>query len=330
MRVPLGEAVMERNRLEEARKRAQIISYRIRLRIDEAVRAKILAFSGDLTGRPEELGIDLVAWRYVKGISVKRRLVFAHPDMLRTHPDTSLHYRGIATLSLKRVQQIAGSVDRWEKAPSRVRVTEERALRVARLYNTVISSIIRESTDWTLQNGYRNILATMGITEDGALRNIIGQEAERAVKEKIVNWLETHSGKACRADETRTSWILGDDESLRMIFGSEPDICFERKSPNGAWDIVSTIEVKGGTDPAGALERLGAVKKSFDRTPVRAKNFLVVGVATDEMRYQLEQMHVEKFFDLSEILYLDDKWQQFVNEVFHHTLRLLERPFQIG
>ena len=37
---------MERNRLEEARKRAQIISYRIRLRIDEAVRAKILAFSG--------------------------------------------------------------------------------------------------------------------------------------------------------------------------------------------------------------------------------------------------------------------------------------------
>ena len=131
---------MERNRLEEAHKRAQIISYRIRLRIDEAVRAKILAFSGDLTGRPEEFGIDLVAWRYVKGISVKRRLVFAHPDMLRTHPDTSLHYRGIATLSLKRVQQIAGSVDRWEKAPSRVRVTEERALRVARLYNTVVSS----------------------------------------------------------------------------------------------------------------------------------------------------------------------------------------------
>lgn len=41
MRVPLGEAMMDRNRLEEARKRAQIISYRIRLRVDEAVRAKI-------------------------------------------------------------------------------------------------------------------------------------------------------------------------------------------------------------------------------------------------------------------------------------------------
>ena len=124
---------MERNRLEEARKRAQIISYRIRLRIDEAVRAKILAFSGDLTGRPEELGIDLVAWRYVKGISVKRRLVFAHPDMLRTHPDTSLHYRGIATLSLKRVQQIAGSVDRWESAQPRARHGRTRAASCATL-----------------------------------------------------------------------------------------------------------------------------------------------------------------------------------------------------
>ena len=321
---------MERNKLEEARKRAQIISYRIRQRVDEAVRAKILAFSGELTGRPEEFGIDLMAWRYVEGIGVKRRLVFAHPNMLRAHPDTSLHYRGIATLSLKRVQQIAGSVDRWEKAPGRVRVTEERALRVARLYNTVISSIIRESTDWTLQNGYRNILATMGITEDGALRNIIGQEAERAVKDKITNWLESHSGKACSTNATRTRWTLGDNENLRMIFGSEPDVRFERKSPNGAWDTVSTIEVKGGTDPAGALERLGAVKKSFDRTPVRSKNLLVVGVVTDEMRNQLEQMHVERVFDLSEILYIDDKWEQFINEVFHHTLRLLERPFQIG
>ena len=251
--------------------------------------------------------------------------------MLREHPDTSLHYRGIATLSLKRVQQIAGSVDRWEKAPDRVRVTEERALRVARLYNTVISSIIRESTDWTLQNGYRNILATMGITEDGALRNIIGQEAERAVKDRIVNWLERKSGSTWRANDARTRWTLGDDENLRMIFGSEPDVCFERKARgDGEWEIVSTIEVKGGTDPAGALERLGAVKKSFDRTPVRSKNFLVVGVVTDEMRNQLEQMHVERVFDLSEILYLDDKWEQFINEVFHHTLRLLDKPFQFG
>jgi hypothetical protein len=52
-----------------------------------------------------------------------------------------------------------------------------------------------------------------------------------------------------------------------------------------------------------------------------------VGVVTDEMRHQLQQMHVEKVFDLSEILCLDDKWQQFINEVFHHTLRLLDKSF---
>ena len=113
-----------------------------------------------------------------------------------------------------------------------------------------------------------------------------------------------------------------------MLYSSEPGICFERRLPDGSWEIVSTVEIKGGTDPAGALERLGAVKKSFDQTPTRAKNFLVVGVVTDEMRKQLEQMQIEKFFLLNETLYNDAEWAKFINEVFHHTLRLLESPYR--
>ena len=114
-----------------------------------------------------------------------------------------------------------------------------------------------------------------------------------------------------------------------MVYSSEPDIYFERKEDNDSWEVVSTIEVKGGTDPAGALERLGAVKKSFDKTPTRAKNFLIVGVVTEEMRNQLDQMQIEKFFILFETLYLDAKWAEFINEVFYHTLRLLEMPYSL-
>ena len=267
---------MDPHKLDEARKRALIISSRVRSRIDEAIRDKILAFPGALQWEPEQYGIDRTAWQYVKEIGVKHRLVFAHPDLLRAHPDASLYYRGIATLSLKRVQQIAGSVGTWEKNPGRARVTAERAVRVACLYNSIISSIILDSTDWTLDNGHRNVLATIGITEDGSMRNIIGQEAERTVKERIVRWLESQHHLICEADETRTTWQLGTDGDLRMIFSSEPDIFFEKRTGRN-WETVATIEVKGGTDPAGALERLGAVKKSFDQTPARAKNFLIVG-----------------------------------------------------
>ena len=319
---------MARNKLEDAKSRARIISTRIRSRMDEAAREKIASFAGKLSWTPEDCGIDRGAWRRVEEIGVSPQLVFAHPDLLLAHPDASLHYRGIATLSLKRVQQIAGSVDVWEKEPRRARGGAEKALRVARLYNAIISSIILDSTDWTMENGYRNILATMGITSDGALRNIIGQEAERAVKEKIAEWLENRSGIPFAPEEARAAWRLGAGGGLRMVYSSEPDIRFEKATGKGGWEVISTIEVKGGADPAGALERLGAVKKSFDKTPARSKNFLILGVETGEMRAQLNEMRIEKVFDLFETLHNDARWREFLNEAFHHTLRALRAPLQ--
>lgn len=320
---------MDEAKLDDARRRAEIISNRIRSRADKLVRGKIMAFQEKLLWDRGQLGIDEEAWHHVEAIKAKPALVFAHPDVLCAHPDTSLHYRGMATLSLKRVQQIAGSVNQWEDTPSKAHVKHERALKVARLYNFVISSVIRNSTEWTLENGYRNVLATIGITLDGALRNIIGQEAEQAIKDRILEWLNSQSEIPWEPEGTSESWRLGNDGDLRMIYSSEPDICFEGKLPDDSWEIVSTIEVKGGMDPAGALERLGAVKKSFDQTPTRAKNFLVVGVVTDEMRNQLEQMPIENFFLLNEILHNDTKWAEFINEVFHHTLRLLGAPNRV-
>ena len=69
------------------------------------------------------------------------------------------------------------------------------------------------------------------------------------------------------------------------------------------------------------------MKKSFDQTPIRAKNFLVVGVVTNEMETQLNLMQIERFFLLSELLHTDEGWNEFINEVFLHTLRLLDRPY---
>ena len=60
-------------------------------------------------------------------------MVFAHPELLKTIPNTSLHYRGIALLSRKRVQEIAGSIDTWERQPATARVSDSKALKVCRL-----------------------------------------------------------------------------------------------------------------------------------------------------------------------------------------------------
>ena len=83
-------------------------------------------------------------------------------------------------------------------------------------------------------------------------------------------------------------------------------LIFKRRSENGEWQIEATIEIKNGTDPAGALERLGAIQKSFAETPARSQNFAVLGVVTPEMRRRLDDMHVARDFSLFRILHDND------------------------
>ena len=310
-------------RLEEARQRALIISEYIKGRADEDVRRVIEEFEDplDFMDQLDELAIAEEAWEYIAESEMDPKLVFAHPDVLRQHPETSLYYRGVATLSLKRVQALAGQVSRWEDGTWQRRPSEERCLAVAQAYNAVISAIISGVDDWNLEDANRNILATMGISEDGSLRNVVGQEGETAVKERISAWLAARQGIHIEVEGNTT--LLGDDGNLRMVFGSEPDISFESLADD-TWTIVSTIEIKSGTDPAGALERLGAIQKSFEQTGPRCRNFAVLGIVTTEMRRRLNEMNVARDFSLRDILSNEDSWEEFAREIFHHTLRIID------
>ena len=313
--------VEQEMQLEEARQRALIISGRIHRRADLGARRMIERFENllDYEDRLEDLAIAPDAWTQVVNTGIDPKMVFAHPDLLRAHPEVSLHYRGVATLSLKRVQAMATQVKTWEEGSYRRQPTVDRCRNVARTYNAVISVIITGTDGWTLENGYRNVLATIGITEDGSLRNIVGQEGEEAVKNRISEWLEQNEAIAIRIEGAVT--YLGED--LRMAYGAEPDISFENRDENNEWHIVATIEVKSGTDPAGALERLGAMQRSFAATPVRAQNFAVLGVVTPEMRRRLNETPVARDFSLYRILHDADAWNDFVQEIFHHTLRII-------
>ena len=310
-------------RLEAARERALVISLHIRQRADLGIREGILEYDSplDFEERLEDLAVAPEAWEHIIQSGIEPRLVFAHPDLLRAIPQASLHYRGIGLLSLKRMQQLKSSVNRWEAGSMRRPPDLARCLKVARTYNAVISVVITGADGWTLENGYRNILATIGITEDGALRNIVGQEGEAAVKTRIAEWLSNSDDIVSEFRGATT--LLGESQEFRMTYGSEPDICFERLNQSGNWQIVSTVEIKSGADPAAALERLGAIQKSFDQTDARARNFAVLGVVTPEMRRRLNQMNVARDFLLYEIMHSEEAWDDFINEIFHHTLRIV-------
>ena len=304
-------------RTEEAIDRAVTIARRLAQGDDLRIRERIESFGGEADySNLESLAIQSDAWDRVRQAGVEPRLVFAHPAVLEAMPDASIHYRGIALLPLKRVTEIVGSVEQWERRPARARVGREKALRVARLYNAVISSIILDYTEWTAEDGYRNVLATIGITADGVIRNLIGQRGEQEIRRRMIAWIREHDLLA-KDDPGDDSAEWGLRQGVLMRFGTEPDIGFER---NGR--LVALIEIKAGKDPAGALERLGAVKKTFDEAPAGCRNFLVAGVVTPTMRERLEEMRMERDYDMDRLLLNEDRWAECMNDIFHHALRI--------
>ena len=115
------------------------------------------------------------------------------------------------------------SVSGWEAGSRSKMVPISSCLKVARLYNAVISSIIEDSSDWSLENGYRNIIATMGIRLDGMFRNKIGQMAEERIKTRVADWLR-EQGLIMESVDGLYRLLDG----YEMRYGSEPDIRFDK------------------------------------------------------------------------------------------------------
>ena len=164
----------------------------------------------------------------------------------------------------------------------------------------------------------------MGIGLDGTFRNIIGQDAESLIKTRISNWLDSR-GLIEQVNDERTEFQLSKKYSMR--YGSEPDILFRHERHRNEVQIVATIEIKGGKDPAGALERLGAMQKSFEATPTGCVNFLIAGVVTPEMGIRLDQMGNVKVYLLDGLSHDGSGRLDVLNEVFHYTVRISDTTF---
>ena len=320
MRVPLADAgtpVTRERRTEEAIDRAITIARRIAQGDDLLIRERIEAFGGDLDYTDlESLAIQSEAWERVLQADVAPRLVFAHPALLEAVPQASVHYRGIALLPLKRVTEIAGSVERWERHPARARVARDKALRVARLYNAVISSIILDHTEWTAEDGYRNVLATIGITEDGVIRNLIGQRGEQAIRQRMIAWIREH-GLLAEDDpgDGSAEWSLR--QGVLMRFGTEPDVGF-----SGTGGSSRSSRSRPARTPPGRWSGWEPSRRRSTKRPPAAATSSSPASSPPTMRERLGEMRMESDYDMDRLLLDDDSWAGCMNDIFHHALRI--------
>ena len=315
--------------------RSQDLTRSLQRRLDVQVRQTVEGLADDFAfGEPiENLLISQGAWEHVQSLNLNPASVFCHPDMLIEEPFVSLYYRGISGLSLKEVQSQARTVISWEREPAtrnrKPQVSADAARQVSGLYNSFISSIIENTTDWTLENGYRMIIASIGISFDGSMRNVMGRLPEfrirrlllqHAIRNQLLETAEYPDLDSVPSTPPNGRHTLAGN--IVMIFASEPDVAFLQGD-----SLEATIEIKGGIDPAGALERLGAANKSASAALVdnpRCKSFLVAGVITDEMQSRLRQERLfERYFGLVEILYNPEVQAEFFDEVFNHALRMV-------
>ncbi len=51
---------------------------------------------------------------------------------------------------------------------------------------------------------------------------------------------------------------------------------------------------------------------------------MIAGVVTAEMRFRLDQMGLEKVFLFDDLSHDGASWTDFVNEVFHYTVRITD------
>jgi len=309
--------------------RSLLIVTSLQKKDDLYARKLIEQFPESLDWSPHHrLMIDEEVWAYaIKKQKYDPKLVFCHPNILLYKPAASLYYRGLCGLSLKTARDYFGAVESLEAGKPSARIDEKKALKMSCTYNTFICSIIKNSTDWTLENGYRTIIATLGITLDGVMRNKIGTIAEERIRAHMLDWLikkdlilkPTFDEKEIVKQSPRSVVLKN---NVNMEFSSEPDISFKKGK-----DLLAVVEIKGGVDPAGALERYGAATKSFQhaiQVSHHCKNFYLGAVFTPELERRIkEDRLVEKYFDIISILDKPKYREQFYLEIFHHALRLI-------
>lgn len=210
----------------------------------------------DLSWEKQELGITESAWNKVIHRGIQPVTVFAHPQVLIQIPGATGYYRMLSMVSQKSMGRVGLPVTSYEMGSSTPE--ESTAKQVAYHLNLIISRLIE--TDVQINPREFDLWRGMaaGAQAQGSWQNAKGQHAELLVKGLIqrrlrdAGWVrqETDQGQRMELSDGRV-----------VLFGSEPDVAFYKGQ-----GIQSAVEVKGGIDSAGVLERLGAAMKSLRRT----------------------------------------------------------------
>ena len=260
---------------------------------------------------------SLTDWRNAPGVcsdaaallnEAQGLLAFTTVELIRRHPEFKEYFREQSGIPAKRIgQQIRGLRG------------EDRETEWVKFVNSVCSKIIKQKKEWNYTFHEYLAASSRVVSLDGTMRNRVGQEAESKVKNKLVKWLQEKN--LVENKIKNNEYLLTSDITLK--FASEPDIGFYRGTFLKKEKLIAIVEIKGGKDPAGALERIGALEKTMNEVPNECWCFAILGVTTKSMNERLEKLKLSDRFDLEKLLInKEGEWDKFITRVFKDALRL--------
>ncbi|GBC62933.1 hypothetical protein DENIS_3917 [Desulfonema ishimotonii] len=262
--------------------------------------------------------------------------VFCHPRVIRGNPKLIAYYRNISVISQKAVKYLTGIDTKKIEDGTLSDLSEPHAFSLAELFNEHISLII-ESAFGKLREAELQglLLASTGAQIDGSWRNGIGDEAKKAVQRILIReairrdifcaLIRRNDNELIPLENGRIEKALKNIRLFKgamlstqreILFSSEPDISI--LDHDGATLLV--IEVKGGTDPAGALERYGAAKKSLEaslRHNKKVRTCVIASCITPEVGDRMKKDRtISRYFNLTEVISHETRRNRFLNYVF--------------
>lgn len=258
----------------------------------------------------QDLGISDKAWNKVIHRGIKPVRVFAHPYVLQNVPRSVGYYQKLAMVSLKSMNNIGLSITAYETGHSKRPLSEQKARDISRRLNELISRLIEsddtlDPREFDLWRGM-----TAGSTAQGSWQNKKGDRTEEVIKGIITRRIRATGLLSGQSDDGK-KWELEDGRVVE--YGSEPDLAVYGQDHS----ILIALEIKGGIDTAGVLERIGAVIKSLSRAKQEnAHSITVLIIPRVSMTEQAEQeltAHrnaIDYWFAVEDVLNRDDVRQQ--------------------
>ena len=262
----------------------------------------------NLTWDLEELGISQKAWDKIIHRGIKPVVIFAHPQVLTDIGRVIGYYRMLAMVSQKSMNRVGLRGARYEQGGAFS--SRQSAWTIAQHLNKITSHLIEadEQIDAREFDLWRGMAA--GSQAQGSWQNAKGRRIELIVKGLLQRRLREGGWIS---EETPEELHLHLKDGRLVVFADEPDVGIYSGER-----IVAAVEIKGGIDTAGVLERVGAAIKSLSRVreenPVSVTILVLQGVSVTQQAQddlKTNQNAVNCWFTVEEVLEDEIKREEF-------------------